>query len=102
MLYPKNAEEIQNYVDVVSYETTIIFNFTARWCRSCKKIAPDLQEFAATEAIITIDIDQFQHMDCVKAISNLPTFQIIKNGEIIHAFSGASGAVEKLQELIAT
>lgn len=69
----------------------VAYYFTADWCNPCKKTRPIVEEINRDRSIKFQIIDVDSSMDLVKAfeVKSVPTFIIIKDGEIIKRATGA-------------
>lgn len=79
----------------------IAYYFTADWCAPCKKVRPIVEEINKDSAIKFKIIDVDSEMELVRAfeIKSVPTFIIIKDGEIVNRASG-SQTKESLVEML--
>ena len=69
----------------------IAYYFTADWCGPCKKVRPIVEEINKDSTIKFKIIDVDSEMELVRAfeIKSVPTFIIIKDGEIVKRATGA-------------
>lgn len=69
----------------------VAYYFTADWCAPCKKTRPIVEEINKDRAIKFQIIDVDSEMDLVRAfeIKSVPTFIVIKDGEIVNRATGA-------------
>lgn len=69
----------------------VAYYFTADWCAPCKKTRPIVEEINRDRAIKFQIIDVDSEMDLVRAfeIKSVPTFIVIKDGEIVNRATGA-------------
>lgn len=69
----------------------VAYYFTADWCAPCKKTRPLVEEINKDRAIKFQIIDVDSEMDLVRAfeIKSVPTFIVIKDGEIVNRGTGA-------------
>lgn len=67
------------------------YYFTADWCGPCKKVRPIVEEINKDSSLKFKIIDVDSEMDLVRSfeIKSVPTFIIIKDGEIVHRATGA-------------
>jgi thioredoxin 1 len=67
------------------------YYFTADWCSPCKRVRPIVEEINkdSTNKFKIIDVDS--EMELVRAfeIKSVPTFIIIKDGEIVSRSTGS-------------
>merc|ERR1712146_853750 len=94
-------ETLQDFDEQIKKEKLTIVDFTAAWCGPCQGIAPKFEEFSKefTEIdFVKVDVDENGDAADKAAISNLPTFQFYKGGNMVFEVKGASE--EKLKEAI--
>jgi thiol-disulfide isomerase/thioredoxin len=94
--------EDKNYKDAIAEGKSII-KFWAGWCGTCRLLSPKfkrLSEDVQYKQIKFIDIDAEKNPTARKwaAVTSLPFFAIVENGEIISADS--AGKEEKIIELL--
>ena len=67
------------------------YYFTADWCSPCKRVRPIVQEINKDSANKFKIIDVDSEMELVRAfeIKSVPTFIIIKDGEIVSRSTGS-------------
>jgi thioredoxin 1 len=77
------------------------YYFTADWCGPCKKVRPIVEEINKDSSVKFKVVDVDSEMELVRAfeIKSVPTFIIIKDGEIINRASG-SQTREDLMEML--
>ena len=77
------------------------YYFTADWCGPCKKVRPIVEEINKDSLIKLQLIDVDSEIDLVKQfeIKSVPTFIILKDGEVINRVSGAKTKDELLEFL---
>jgi thioredoxin 1 len=66
------------------------YYFTADWCAPCKKTKPIVEEINKDSDIKFKIIDVDSEMDLVRAfeVKSVPTFIVIKDGEVIKRSTG--------------
>jgi|TARA_B110000211_G_C14035317_1_gene534224 thioredoxin 1 len=84
--------ELQNIFETNS---TVIIDFTAKWCGPCQDIAPVFEELSKKNPGITcikIDVDNENTKEICSLceVNSMPTFIAVKNGTIINKIVGAS------------
>ena len=97
----KSSDELSKLVDEAGNKL-ITLQYTAKWCGPCQQIAPlidDLStELADTVDFLKIDVDELNELASEANITSVPTFHLIKNGELVDNISGAD--INKLKESI--
>jgi len=81
----------------------VIIDFTATWCGPCKMIGPIFHELESNEAFskikfLSVDVDVAPDVASKYDVSAMPTFVVLKDGEVIERFSGANP--ERLKEVL--
>jgi thioredoxin 1 len=68
----------------------VAYYFTADWCAPCKKTKPIVEEINKDRSIKFQIIDVDSAMDLVRAfeVKSVPTFIVIKDGEVIKRSTG--------------
>lgn len=99
--------DISEFKEIISDEKTgnnlYIIDFHAKWCRPCKKIAPDFEKLSQKYTDVMFmkcDVDESDELSALFDINSLPTFVYGYNKNIIDKFEGANIKVveRKLQE----
>lgn len=77
------------------------YYFTADWCGPCKKVRPVVEQINQDSPIKFQLIDVDSELDLVKAfeIKSVPTFILIKDGEVVNRITGAKTRDELLEFL---
>lgn len=77
------------------------YYFTADWCNPCKKVRPIVEEINSDSPIKfkIVDVDSSAELVKKFELKSVPTFIIIKNGEIVKRATGAQ-TKEQLLELL--
>jgi thioredoxin 1 len=80
---------------------TSAYYFTADWCGPCKKVRPIVEAINSDSTIKFKLIDVDSEMDLVRAfeIKSVPTFILIKDGEVVNRMTGAKNKEELLEFL---
>lgn len=85
-----------------------LLDFYADWCGPCVTMKPVLEELekemADTVKITKIDVDQQQEEASKYGVMSIPTYIILKDGEEVDRFIGATSkqnVVEKLNAHVA-
>lgn len=78
------------------------FYFTADWCGPCKKVRPIVEDINRESPSLKFQIiDADTSIDLIKKfeIKSVPTFILIKDGEVINRLTGAQ-TKETLEEFL--
>ena len=77
------------------------YYFTADWCGPCKKVRPVVEQINQDSTIKFQLVDVDSEIDLVKAfeIKSVPTFILIKDGEVVNRMTGAKTRDELLEFL---
>lgn len=76
---------------------TVLLDFYANWCGQCKMLMPRVELVTKNHSDLTVyevDVDKEQELVNTFNIINLPTFILLKDGEVIKR-----GGVEVLSDL---
>ena len=79
----------------------VAYYFTADWCGPCKKVRPIVEQINQDSHIKFKLIDVDSEMDLVRQfeIKSVPTFILLKDGEIVKRITGAKTKDELLEFL---
>ena len=77
------------------------YYFTADWCGPCKKVRPVVEEINQDSIVKFQLVDVDSELELVRAfeIKSVPTFIIIKDGEVVNRMAGAKTKQELLDFL---
>lgn len=92
----------ENFNEVLQ-EGDVIVKFYADWCGACKMIAPKFKRLSEDERfqnITFLEVNAEQNPETRKwaGVNNLPSFSIIRNGELIE--TSPAGKEEAVLELL--
>lgn len=79
----------------------VAYYFTADWCGPCKKVRPVVEEINKDSSIKFKIIDVDSEIDLVRSfeIKSVPTFILIKDGDVVNRITGAKTKDELLDFL---
>lgn len=79
--------------EVLKSDIPVLVDFYADWCGPCKMMAPVVDELAGEYEgkikVGKINVDNCQDIAGKYGIMTIPTFMVIKNGEVLERVSGA-------------
>ncbi len=82
----------ENFADEVLNTTKpVLLDFWASWCLPCRIAAPIVEEIAAENPgakVGKINVDEERELVEAFNIMSMPTFVVLKGGEVVSAFSG--------------
>ena len=83
-----SAEEF----DAAVAQGTVLADFWATWCSSCKMLGTILEQAAReipeSVTIVKIDVDEAQELAKKLGIGTLPTIMIYKDGQVVKTLVG--------------
>ncbi|PJE97055.1 thioredoxin [Streptomyces carminius] len=89
--------------EVLAAEGPVLVQFTARWCGSCRMIAPVLAEVAREEAgrlkVVQLDVDANPETAVAYGVLSVPTLLVLRAGEPVRSLVGARTKRRLRQEL---
>lgn len=92
--------------EVLDHKGVVLVDFYADWCGPCKVVAPILDELSEKYKDVLfakVDVDKNQDLASKYSIFSIPTFLIIKNGEVKNQFVGAQsreGFEEEIKKVV--
>jgi len=85
-------EELEN-INQIYIDQLIIIDFSASWCPPCQMIKPifaDLSNQYIDCVFLKIDVDKSNELRNFFKPKSLPTFFLMKNGNIFYKWTGAN------------
>lgn len=86
--------------DEVTKDGVTLVDFYADWCGPCKAIAPIIEELAEEVSdvnVVKVDTEESPDLAMRFGIRSIPTFIIIKDGEVVNKQIGGVGKGALLQ-----
>ena len=77
--------------EVMQAEGTVLIDFWAAWCGTCRMIAPAVEKIAEEHPevkVCKINIDDEQELAIRHGVMSIPTLMVVKNGEIVNTAIG--------------
>ena len=79
--------------EVLESSIPVMVDFYAEWCGPCKQMAPIVDDLAkqyeGKVKIGKIDVDANPETPQMYGVQSIPTFVLIKGGEVVNKFTGA-------------
>ena len=89
--------------EVLKSDVPVLVDMFATWCGPCKMIAPVVaqlaEEYEGTVKVGKLDIDQNVDIVAQYKIMSVPTFLVIKDGEVVKKLIGAVSKEELVEAI---
>ena len=85
------VNQIQDNSEIPT-QGVVVIDFFATWCGPCQRIAPAYEELAKKMTKVTflkVDVDEAGEVAELYQIRAMPTFIILRNGNIVTKIEGA-------------
>ncbi len=89
--------------EVLKSDIPVMIDFWANWCMPCKMMSPIVDEIAkemeGKVKVAKVNIDEEQALTLKYGIMSIPTFVVIKNGNVVNQSIGMQDKQELLKLL---
>ncbi|MDP1801274.1 MAG: thioredoxin domain-containing protein [Bacteroidota bacterium] len=94
---------VADFNKLLESDKLVLVDYTAVWCKPCKKMAPMLDAFVdkRKEKIILIKIDADENKDLLqqKGIESIPVLELYKNGKLLWKHEGEIDEEKLINEI---
>ena len=101
MEYTFTSENFEE--EVLKSDVPVLVDMFATWCGPCKMMAPVVaqlaEEYKGTVKVGKLDIDQNVDIVAQYKIMSVPTFLVIKDGEVVKKLIGAVSKEELVEAI---
>ena len=101
MEYTFTSENFEE--EVLKSDVPVLVDMFATWCGPCKMMAPAVaqlaEEYEGTVKVGKLDIDQNVDIVAQYKIMSVPTFLVIKDGEVVKKLIGAVSKEELVEAI---
>lgn len=90
-----------NLQEVISQNTKVAVQFSASWCGNCRIMKPKFKKMSTEKEdiqFVIVDAEKFPESRKLANVSNLPTFAVFENGNLVDQTQ--TNKAEVLAELV--
>lgn len=100
---PQAINDADFDTEVLKSEIPVLVDFWAPWCGPCKAMLPIMDELEAEYAgkvkLVKINVDENTEVPGRYNVMSIPTFLIVKGGQVVGSFVGARSKEDVKKEL---
>lgn len=88
--------------EVLDQKGVVFVDFYADWCGPCKMTSPILEQLSAEmkdTKFVKVDVDANPELTPQYSIFSIPTFLVVKDGQVVSQFAGAMGKEHFIAEI---
>lgn len=88
--------------EVIDHKGVVLVDFYAEWCGPCKATEPIIEELSETMKnvkFVKVDVDANQEIASKYSVFSIPTFLVLKDGEVQNQFVGAQSKENFVNEI---
>ena len=91
----------KDFDEVLSNNSLVLMDFWAEWCGPCRTLSPILEELSNETGLLVgkLNVDENPELAQRYSVFSIPTFIIMKNGQVANQFVGAMGKEAFLSEI---
>ncbi len=100
MIVEGNQENFDE--EVMGHQGVVLLDFYADWCGPCKMVMPVLEDIAESGEVkvVKINVDEAPEMVAEYNVRGVPTFRLVRDGELLEAIASGGQTKTTLTEFI--